>query len=59
MFWLESDVLTWNAKIHGSQPIPPSVLAKFNEEMNITWGHVAVFGIKGNDLAIVGAGQRP
>jgi hypothetical protein len=52
LFWLKGTVGRKDYKIYGDNPIPASVLNLIEQEMNITWGHVATFIIKGDSIDI-------
>ena len=53
VFWLKSAVLEWDAKTYGRHPIPPEALGKFADAMNVTWGHVATFGVVNGEVTKV------
>jgi len=52
LFWLTSSVKDKKYKIYGDKPIPANVLNIIEEEMNICWGHVATFKVKGDNIDI-------
>lgn len=52
LFWLLKDVEDKEYKIYGDEPIPANVLNLIEQEMNITWGHVAKFSIQAEKINI-------
>lgn len=52
LFWLKETVRAKKYKIYGDKPIPSNVLNIIEEEMNIGWGHVATFKVKGDSIVI-------
>jgi hypothetical protein len=52
LFWLKETVRDKNYKIYGQSPIQANVLNLIEQEMNISWGHVAEFLIKGDSISI-------
>jgi hypothetical protein len=52
LFWLSGTVGGKDYKIYGDKPIPANVLNLIEQEMNICWGHVARFFVKGDSIDI-------
>jgi hypothetical protein len=52
LFWLKETVSDKKYKIYGQKPIQANVLNLIEQEMNISWGHVANFSIQGDSILI-------
>jgi len=52
LFWLKKMVRDKDYKIYGDKPIPANVLNIIEQEMNIGWGHVAIFKIIDDSINI-------
>ena len=52
LFWLKSTVADKQWQLYGPRPIPETVLHTVETEMNTSWGHVALFSMRGEQLDI-------
>lgn len=52
LFWLKEAVLDKKYTIFGDKPVPADILSIIEQEMNVTWGHVANFSVLDGKILI-------